>query len=199
MFWEMTINVNIRGIFQPKIFISEVTSFTDDSLSKIIPTRPGSPFGRVSASRAFGSSTAKVFFTYCFIFSSNSITIVWLKPLSGRAINFPVTVSISITNGLAPMMTIKITVLIPQRVRPSASIPLLSEKRRTKPITRTKLAMIHAKKISTGIIGLMMTSRSDLKSHSCPVFIIFWIWTLKLGAIGFGVVVGVGEAVGFAG
>ena len=50
----------------------------------------------------------------------------------------------------------------------------IRRKFRTKnPTPRTKLAMIQAKKIKTGINGLIMTSSRDLKSHSCPVFIIF--------------------------
>ena len=72
MFCPITISVNIRGMSQPRMFISLVTSFTDELLSVMIPTSPGWPFGSRSARSSFGSSTAKLFFTYCFIFTSNS-------------------------------------------------------------------------------------------------------------------------------
>lgn len=67
MFWDITIRVKSFVKSQLNRFISAVTSLTVDSLSKITPTSPGSPFGSLSDKRALGSSTAKFFLTYLII------------------------------------------------------------------------------------------------------------------------------------
>ena len=56
----------------------------------------------------------------------------------------------------------------------------------------TKLAMIHARNVRIGINGRMIVSRTDRKSHSCPVRMRFVICSLKLGAVGFGGITGTG-------